>query len=442
MSANTLVVTSIKGTPLYMAPELVKEQPYNNTVDLWSLGVILYELYVGQPPFFTNSLISLIKLIIKDPVKYPDTMSDEFKDFLVGLLDKDPAKRLNWPELLHHRFIQETDEEKKERLKRTEKYQQWIGLNFHKVTSNDPAVNAANRSDGFDPENQRKENDPLLFEDYEGSIISEPQSGIWKEWLMEARDPKKAAKLRKNTKLLDCLLKSLQQNYIEILSSDEKVLTFLNSLKVLCLIVSNSGEKFNSQIDILKNKEIPGYLIEKIRILAKDKSPNEQTCEIVSYMIMATALVSKAFYDENEGIDKMFSTSFIKVSPALIEVGAKKLSSFPSLGTNIVKAIGQLLNQASKSLTINANFYKNFATYGLLEKLISHIFVNEKKSQYFNFKLHILNVLSVLIHPITGDIFAFPWLRESLSSKLKFSKKVLNNLFLILIRLLKQVWEE
>jgi serine/threonine protein kinase len=42
MSASTLVLTSIKGTPLYMAPELVQEQPYTHAVDLWSLGVILY----------------------------------------------------------------------------------------------------------------------------------------------------------------------------------------------------------------------------------------------------------------------------------------------------------------------------------------------------------------------------------------------------------------
>lgn len=47
LSSSSEVVTSIKGTPLYMAPELVKELPYNTTVDLWSLGVILYELFVG-----------------------------------------------------------------------------------------------------------------------------------------------------------------------------------------------------------------------------------------------------------------------------------------------------------------------------------------------------------------------------------------------------------
>ena len=133
MSTNTQVLTSIKGTPLYMSPELVKEQPYGNAADLWSLGVILYELFVGQPPFFTNNLMSLIKLIIKDPVKYPDTMSDKFKDFQKGLLNKDPQRRLNWPNQLHHPFQKESDEEERDRKKRSERYKQWIGLNFVKV---------------------------------------------------------------------------------------------------------------------------------------------------------------------------------------------------------------------------------------------------------------------------------------------------------------------
>ena len=82
MSAKTMVLTSIKGTPLYMAPELVQEKPYKETVDLWSLGVILFELYKGEPPFYTNNIYSLIQLIIKDKVKYPPGMSRNFKDFL------------------------------------------------------------------------------------------------------------------------------------------------------------------------------------------------------------------------------------------------------------------------------------------------------------------------------------------------------------------------
>jgi len=106
MSSNTLVLTSIKGTPLYMSPELVKEQPYDATSDLWSLGVILYELYVGQPPFYTNSIYSLINHIVKDPVKYPSSISRDFKSFLYGLLQKNPSKRLTWPYLLQHPFVQ------------------------------------------------------------------------------------------------------------------------------------------------------------------------------------------------------------------------------------------------------------------------------------------------------------------------------------------------
>ncbi|KAK9841899.1 hypothetical protein WJX84_008698, partial [Apatococcus fuscideae] len=115
MSCNTMVLTSIKGTPLYMAPELVQEQPYNHTVDLWSLGVILYELFVGQPPFYTNSIYSLINLIVKDPVKYPSSMSADFRSFLKGLLNKRPSDRLDWPALMDHPFVRETEGERKAR---------------------------------------------------------------------------------------------------------------------------------------------------------------------------------------------------------------------------------------------------------------------------------------------------------------------------------------
>ncbi|XP_009980493.1 PREDICTED: serine/threonine-protein kinase 36, partial [Tauraco erythrolophus] len=105
MSIHTMVLTSIKGTPLYMSPELVEERPYDHTADLWSVGCILYELFVGTPPFYTSSIFQLVSLIVKDPVKWPEAISPVFKSFLQGLLMKDPHQRLSWPELLSHPFI-------------------------------------------------------------------------------------------------------------------------------------------------------------------------------------------------------------------------------------------------------------------------------------------------------------------------------------------------
>lgn len=76
MSFSTFVLTSIKGTPLYMCPELIQEKPYDHTADLWSLGCILYELHTGAPPFYTQSIFQLLNHIVTDPVTWPETMSD------------------------------------------------------------------------------------------------------------------------------------------------------------------------------------------------------------------------------------------------------------------------------------------------------------------------------------------------------------------------------
>uniref|UniRef100_A0A3Q0RTS6 non-specific serine/threonine protein kinase n=1 Tax=Amphilophus citrinellus TaxID=61819 RepID=A0A3Q0RTS6_AMPCI len=55
--------------------KLVEEKPYDHTADLWSLGCILYELHTGAPPFYTNSIFHLMQLIVRDQVKWPDTMT-------------------------------------------------------------------------------------------------------------------------------------------------------------------------------------------------------------------------------------------------------------------------------------------------------------------------------------------------------------------------------
>lgn len=105
MSAATNMVTSVKGTPLYMAPEVVQQQPYDFRADLWSLGVILFELYTGEPPFYTESIYKLVDLILKQAVPWPVDMPTHLRSFLGGLLQKDARDRLAWPQLARHPFV-------------------------------------------------------------------------------------------------------------------------------------------------------------------------------------------------------------------------------------------------------------------------------------------------------------------------------------------------
>ncbi|XP_013186649.2 serine/threonine-protein kinase fused [Amyelois transitella] len=105
MTNSTHILTSIKGTPLYMAPELIEEKPYDHQADLWSLGCIVYELMAGQPPFCTMSIWQLVRMIKHKPVQWPTFISTEARSFLQGLLHKDPMKRMSWPEILKHDFV-------------------------------------------------------------------------------------------------------------------------------------------------------------------------------------------------------------------------------------------------------------------------------------------------------------------------------------------------
>ncbi|CAH1721638.1 serine/threonine-protein kinase fused isoform X2 [Aphis gossypii] len=111
MLTGTQVLTqaSLKGTPLYMAPEVINSPVippiYNHNADLWSLGCIAYHLLCGKPPFDTKCLMHLVQMMKDQPIIWPNTVSAVCQNFLEQLLQKNPLQRLTWPGLLEHEFL-------------------------------------------------------------------------------------------------------------------------------------------------------------------------------------------------------------------------------------------------------------------------------------------------------------------------------------------------
>ena len=257
---------TVCGTPIYLAPEIINESGHDEKVDIWCIGVLLFELSTGKVPFEGNDLQTLKRNINNVNINWPRDINLEAKNLISKILKFDPSSRISLREMLLHPYftkyfpnavdclvkpndnlsyvpfvVSKDDPEKykpipldnknmkceNEDINKREKNIEINNKNFEKINQNEN-------------NNNSKNNTNINYNKYNKNQNNEERN---KNNRFRDVSPLPNTKLRLNTDR-----KNVETNYIRIKYN----------------ILLNNYEKLQEQIDILKNKNLYQKEIEKL----------------------------------------------------------------------------------------------------------------------------------------------------------------------------------
>lgn len=106
---STSLAETLCGSPLYMAPEILRYERYDAKADLWSVGTVLYEMVTGRPPFRASNHVELLRKIenADDHIKFPREaiVTADMKQLIRGLLKRNPIERMSFESFFNHPVV-------------------------------------------------------------------------------------------------------------------------------------------------------------------------------------------------------------------------------------------------------------------------------------------------------------------------------------------------
>ena len=102
---NRRNVRNVRISPFYLAPEIIQEKGHDEAVDIWCIGVLLFELVTNSFPFSGNDIDTIKNNILKLKITWPKDINPDAKNLIKEILKLDPKQRLPLEDMLKHPFI-------------------------------------------------------------------------------------------------------------------------------------------------------------------------------------------------------------------------------------------------------------------------------------------------------------------------------------------------
>ena len=144
---NGIKRTTLCGTPVYMAPEIIREQPHDEKVDIWCIGVLLFELTTGSLPFQGATVEDLKKNILNLKISWPKDINLDAKNLIIKILKIEPEQRISLTDMIQHDFF---TKHLKDPLQYLIKPEENVQYNTFLVSKDDPKTWNYKLNDGND----------------------------------------------------------------------------------------------------------------------------------------------------------------------------------------------------------------------------------------------------------------------------------------------------